>query len=513
MTQEILNSTLRGEQATSEKGEHIAHSRPNTSFPVPRTPCPVSRISHFCLLRFALCLLPWSFSGGREDRSPNWPSTAFPVYRMPSTVYRLFPLLTFAFCLLTCSFSFAAERPHLITQWENFTTANGMPDAKVFCVAVDGNRVWAGTEDGLVLIENGKVQKVYKTEDGLAHRVVMGVAVDHQTGDLWIATFGGVSHLSGGHFENFANLTSGLLNDICYGVAVQGKFIWVTTTAGISRYNKDTGEWTDWSEKNAPFHEPWTYGVVPAPELGKVYFAMWGGGLIEYDDKQGYMKAYTDPDEEMEIVLFKNQGLIHIIVSGVAWNHESKMVWASTYFGLSGYDGRNWHNYLTKDSGLASDFINSPKTRGNEVWACTDKGLSMLDYQSNTWVTYRPSKQPGAGPGTSNVEPGFSPARAALKGGSTSAAALKGGNSTFAPHGEIEITWPDGKKEKLSTPTALAHNYILSMDFQGEDIWVATAQGLSHGIHQLQKENQLYANARNSGTTADGTPSHPQKGN
>ncbi|MGO8787128.1 MAG: regulator [Terriglobia bacterium] len=405
--------------------------------------------------------------------------------------------------------SLGAERPHLITKWENFTTANGMPDAKVFCVAVEGDRVWAGTENGLVLIENGKVAKVYKPADGLAHRVVMGLAVDHETGDLWIATFGGVSHLSGGHFENFANLTSGLLNDICYSVAVQGKFIWVATTAGISRYNKETGEWTDWSEKNAPFHEPWTYGIVPAPELGKVYFAMWGGGLIEYDDNQGYMKAYTDPDEEMEIVLFKNQGLIHIIVSGVAWNHDTKMVWASTYFGLSGYDGRNWHNYLTKDSGLASDFINAPKSRGNEVWACTDKGLSMLDYSTNTWVTYRPSLPSGQG----HVAPGLSPAHAALKGGATSAG--QGGATSLKPSalpGEIEITWPDGKKEKLRTPTALAHNYILNMDFQDDDIWVATAQGLSHGIRELQKETQLYANARNAGSTASIAPSHSQKG-
>lgn len=404
------------------------------------------------------------------------PNTVFPAYRIPSAVCRFshFCLLTFAFCLLTCSLSLAAERPHLITKWENFTTANGMPDAKVFCVAVDGNRVWAGTEDGLALVENGKVQKVFKPADGLAHRVVMGIAVDKETGDLWIATFGGVSHLSGGHFENFSNLSSGLLNDICYGIAVQGKFVWVATTAGISRYNKNTGEWTDWSEKNAPFHEPWTYGVVPAPELGKVYFAMWGGGLIEYDDQQGYMKAYTDPDEEMEIVLFKNQGLIHIIVSGVAWNPRTKMIWASTYFGLSGYDGRNWHNYLTKDSGLASDFINAPKSRGNEVWACTDKGLSMLDYSTNTWVTYRPGKPKS--------------------------------------QGEIEITWPDGTKEKLSTPTALAHNYILNMDFQGEDIWVATALGLSHGIHEPQKETQLYANTRNSRSTANIAPSHSQKG-
>jgi ligand-binding sensor domain-containing protein len=214
--------------------------------------------------------------------------------------------------------------------------------------------------------------------------------------------------------------------------------------------------------------------VVPAPELGKVYFAMWGGGLIEYDDQQGYMKAYTDPDEEMEIVLFKNQGLIHIIVSGVAWNPDSKMVWASTYFGLSGYDGRNWHNYLTKDSGLASDFINASKSRRNEVWACTDKGLSMLDYTTNTWVTYRPSKPSG--------------------------------------QGEIEITWPDGKKQKLATSTTLAHNYILNMDFQGEDIWVATAQGLSHGIREPQKEAQLYASTRNAHNTGNIAPGHSQKG-
>jgi ligand-binding sensor domain-containing protein len=383
-------------------------------------------------------------------------------------------ILLGAIVLLATPVLAMAQKPHLITRWENFTTADGMPDAKVFCATVDGDRVWAGTEDGLALIENGKVQKVFKPADGLVHRVVMGIAVDKNTGDLWIATFGGVSHFSGGHFDNYTNLTSGLLNDICYGIAVQDEFVWVATTAGISRLNTYTGEWTNWSEKNAPFHEPWTYGVAVAKELGKIYFAMWGGGMIEYDLAKGYMKAYTDPDEEMELVLFRNQGLIHIIVSNIAYNPDSKMVWASTYFGLSGYDGRDWHNYLTKDSGLASDFINAPKSRRNEVWSCTDKGLSYLDYKTNTWVTYRPSKQNG--------------------------------------HGEIEITWPDMKKTKLETPTSLAHNYILNMDFQGEDIWVATAQGLSHGIREPQKETQLYASARNRRSTGEIAQANTQKG-
>jgi hypothetical protein len=351
----------------------------------------------------------------------------------------------------------AAENPALITRWENFTTANGMPDDKVFCVAIDGPRVWAGTEDGLVLIENGKVARVYKPEDGLVHRVVMSIAVDKRTGDLWIGTFGGLSQFSGGHFKNFTNLTSGLLNDIIYGVAVQDDWVWVATTAGLSRLDTATGEWRNWSEFNAPFHEPWSYGIAPAPDIGKVYFAVWGGGMIEYDIATDTMKPYTDPDEEMEIVLFRNQGIIHIIVSNIAYNPDLKMAWGSTYFGLTGYDGRNWHNYLTKDSGLASDFINAPKARGNDVWACTDKGLSYLNYKTNTWVSYRPNKETG--------------------------------------RGEIEITWPDLKKVKLESPTSLAHQYILNMDFQDKDIWVATAKGLSHGIRDPQMEATLYANA------------------
>jgi hypothetical protein len=124
----------------------------------------------------------------------------------------------------------------------------------------------------------------------------------------------------------------------------------------------------------------------------------------------------------------------------------------------------------------------------------------MLDYSTNTWVSYWPGKP--------NIAPGSSPAggatksHAALKDGATPghaatspSGALKGGATL---PGVIEITWPDGKKEKLATPTALAHNYILNMDFQGEDIWVATALGLSHGIRDIQKENQLYAKATNS---------------
>jgi hypothetical protein len=48
------------------------------------------------------------------------------------------------------------------------------------------------------------------------------------------------------------------------------------------------------------------------------------------------------------------------------------------------------------------------------------------------------------------------------------------------------MTVRDAKGVVTSVPvtTAPVHNYMLGIDFQGGDIWVATADGLSHGIRQ-----------------------------
>ncbi len=360
-----------------------------------------------------------------------------------------------------------AQTPPLYTKWVNYTTANGFPEGEVFSVAVDGNRIWAGTTHGLVLIEDGRVRRVFTTADGLPGQAVMAIAVDHQTGDVWVGTFGGLSRYSGGQFKNYTNLTSGLANDLVYAVAIQGKYVWAATAGGFSRLNTDTGNWTIFNNQNSPFLEPWGYGVAVGPK--KVYLALWGGGVVVYDIEHHYWRPYTDPDGSMEIVLYRNEGLIHIIVSSIAYNPATKMFWAGTYFGLSGYDGRNWHNYLTKDSGLASNFINAVQTRGNEVWACTQKGLSELDFKTNTWVTYRPANW----------------------------RALDTARPVKLGRGEIIITRPDGSKRTIESPTSIVHNYILNMAFQGKDIWVATAGGLSHGIRQSDKEEKNNESASN----------------
>jgi len=323
-------------------------------------------------------------------------------------------------------------------RFENFTTANGLPDNHVYTVLVDGDRIWAGTNNGLGLYEGGK-WKTYTTEDGLAHRAVLSLALDRSTGDVWAGTMGGLSRISGGRIFSYTQLNSGLSNDVVYGVSVEGENVWVATAAGACRLNLHTGEWSLYNERNTPMIEIWAYGVSAAQD--KVYFAIWGGGLLEYDQKTGIWDKYEDPDEETELVLFKDQGLIHQIVSSVSY--VDKVVWVATYFGDSRYDGRYWHNFLTKDSGLPSNFTNYVKgVDPNHAWFCTDKGLAY--YDGTNWAVYTRSL------------------------------------TTHKP--VMNVRDANGKVTEIPVTTGPAHNYILGIDFQGGDIWVATAEGLSHGI-------------------------------
>jgi ligand-binding sensor domain-containing protein len=328
--------------------------------------------------------------------------------------------------------------PHF--RFENFTTANGLPDDHVFAVLVDGDRIWAGTENGLGLYENGK-WKTYTTQDGLAHRAVLSLALDKRTGDVWAGTMGGLSRVSAGRIVSYHQLDSGLSNDVVYGVSVEGENVWVATAAGACRLDLHTGQWSLYNERNTPMREIWIYGV--SAQADKVYFAVWGSGLLELNQQTGRWDMYGDPDDETELVLFKDQGLIHDIVSSVSY--VDHIAWVATYFGDSSYDGRYWHNFLTKDSGLPSNFTNAVKgVDANHAWFATDKGLAY--YDGVNWAVYRPSL------------------------------------STGKP--EMLVRDAQGRVTSVAVSTAPAHNYILNVDLQGNDIWVATAKGLSHGIRQ-----------------------------
>jgi len=338
------------------------------------------------------------------------------------------------------SVAMASAQDMPMFRWENFTTANGLPDNHVYSVLVDGKRIWAGTDNGLGLYENG-AWKVFRPSDGLAHQAVLSLALDKRTGDLWAGTMGGLSRVSAGRIDTFTQLNSGLSNDIVYGVGVLGDYVWTATAAGASRFNMHTGQWSLFNATTTPMYEIWTYAVSPAAD--KVYYAVWGGGVLEYDQKTEHWKDYNDPDGETEMVVMKDQGLIHEITTSVSY--VDKILWVATYFGASRYDGRYWHNFLSKDSGLPSNFLSQIKgVDAYRAWFSTDKGLAYFD--GTNWAIYRPALD------------------------------------THKP--EMLVRDAAGAVKKIAVQTAPSHNYILGVDFQGDDIWVATAHGLSHGIRE-----------------------------
>lgn len=328
--------------------------------------------------------------------------------------------------------------------WRSFTTKDGLPSDHVYCVRIDGDRVFAGTHDGLAVYEKGK-WTTYTTKDGLAHNGVVSIDVSAVTGDIWIGTLGGLSRWSGGKFETFNQLNSGLPNDLVYCVYCDGKDIWTATGGGAGHYDTNTKQWEIFTEKNAPMHEPWTYGVSAGD--GKVFIAAWGGGVIEYTKKTKQFKDYTDPDGEMEIDLLPDDGPVHDITTGTTWG--SGYLWVSTYFGLSSYDGSHWKGFFKDHCGLASDFINFVRAEGPVVFICSDNGLSSTNGKS--WVTYKKNDN------DSN------------------------GKAILTNYGRDDDNTANKSVKDIPQLPSIAHNFIIGVDADKDVLWVATEKGVSRG--------------------------------
>jgi hypothetical protein len=359
----------------------------------------------------------------------------------------------------------APKLPYVYTNWKQFTVADGLPNDHIFAVKADGPRVWVGTEDGLALIDKAtaKVTKTWQEKDGLPFKVVTAIDVDKKTGDVWLGLFGGgLARFSGGRFDHWHQLNSGLVNDVVYGVAVENDNVWAATTAGASRLNTVTGEWTVFTEKNSPMEEIWNYGAAYDGK-DSVFLAVWGSGVLEYSLKSGHWKD-----------LYRDDGINHVIVTGAS--PVEGVLWVSTYFGGSRYDGRHWRGYAQQEGGLPSDFNNNIKGRSaQEALYCSDKGLGIVTDAPNedaTWVAY--TRDPETGRGRAKVTIG----------------------------GKVV--------ENVDMAVGVPHSFMISVDVDGNDIWVGTSKGLGWGIgdgyYAGTRERPLYAYGQAVPGSADPPP-------
>ena len=110
---------------------------------------------------------------------------------------------------------------------------------RALCKDDQGNR-WIGANSGLYQERGGRIVARLTTADGLADNLVRGFYIDH-TGNLWIATDGGVSRRSAdGKLTNF--LTNGVGSILCFAEDPSGEGdLFVGTDSGLQRLHTSPG--------------------------------------------------------------------------------------------------------------------------------------------------------------------------------------------------------------------------------------------------------------------------------
>jgi ligand-binding sensor domain-containing protein len=328
----------------------------------------------------------------------------------------------------------------LVTRFENFGEKDGIPSHKVHCVLkTSDGKLWLGTNNGLCVRKSDGGFRRYGPEDGLSHPIVLSLAEDPLSGDLWVATMQGLCRFSGGKFAVFTQTNSGLPNNVVYGVAVIDNTVWAATPAGAGVYNIKNKTWSLYDQNNADMEEPWCYAIAAGD--GVVYIGVWAGGVVEFDPRTGLFKSYRDPDGDTQFQLMPDSGPIADITSWVAY--QDGILWQATYFGLSRYDTKEatWRTWVQDKTPLLSKFVNTVFAHGRVAWVATDRGVSVTN--GDDWVNYTIDE--------------------------------KG-------QGVVRTYRPGKAPETRTMATALSNGFVMAVWADDHEAWFATSNGLSHGI-------------------------------
>ena len=193
-----------------------------------------------------------------------------------------------------------------------------------YCFYQDGTRMWIGAQQGLFMAEGGQISHVTEIDNQMEDVMVHSIVKDRQ-GKLWLATFGRgiyvvgtnrkiVAHIENGsglhsnavnqlmmdkagtiwaatrkglaHFANTANPKSvvvygsanGLAEEHIHAIAEDTYgYLWLSTNAQISRFNKKTHEFENYSSRYGVPTGDFVNGSVTTGPQGEIFFGSLSG--------------------------------------------------------------------------------------------------------------------------------------------------------------------------------------------------------------------------------------------
>ena len=248
------------------------------------------------------------------------------------------------------------------------------PDASTPDSSSKSRGTWFGTYGGGLTHFDGSLWKTYtpygagltttygpnwhlfKPGQGLGDLWIYDLVFDTD-GQMWVATWKGVSRLDGRKFTTFTQ-ADGLVDDWVYSMTIdrQGDF-WFGTEGGVTHYNGKT--WKSWTHAD---------GLGARMETGNTELQDYGLPIPKHHQQQSKEVMTYNPN--------------YVLCSVIG---PEGHVWFGTWgAGLARFDGKNWKNYTTAD-GLAGNTVNSlAMDQTGVLWIATDRGVSRMDGQGFT---------------------------------------------------------------------------------------------------------------------------------
>ena len=140
-------------------------------------------------------------------------------------------------CLLLCLLLLASSQ----RAQSDWTQTNGPAGGRVYCLAVNGAYLFAGTWGGGVYRSTDNGTSWTRVSAGLTNTVVLAFAVSGTT--LYAGTEGGGVFRSTDNGTTWTAVNSGLSSLFVYSLAVSGANLLAGTNGGACRSTNDGGTW------------------------------------------------------------------------------------------------------------------------------------------------------------------------------------------------------------------------------------------------------------------------------
>ncbi|MFC1717573.1 hypothetical protein ACFL6S_28185, partial [Candidatus Poribacteria bacterium] len=241
----------------------------------------------------------------------------------------------------------ASRYDKIADRWDRYNRETGLPNEDVVTVVVDGYDVWAGTGAGLC--------KYPRMSDDP---------------NAWVTYTSGIDIKPMVVSEEYAK---SLASDEIWSLAADGKFVWVGTRIGASRYDKGRDTWMTFTQEDGLASDAVSSIAV---SNGNIWFGS-DNGVTLYDK-----------DSRDWTILTTKDGLSSNKITCVVADGDK--IWFGTFdAGVTSYDtkAKKWETY-TRQEGLAHNNVLSIAVDGDLVWFGTSRGLSRYDKTTDVWTTF-----------------------------------------------------------------------------------------------------------------------------